>query len=181
MAYLSDRAFLSYGMGILLLFSPRQWHPPFILGCWLGLWTEGCLPKWVVRRWLRYFINDSNLFQGYVMRNDGSSAWWAQRITALILIPLSLWLVMGILCHTQEGYHTTLRWAAQPWNSAALALSFGSLFYHSSLGLTVIIEDYIPHPNWKTWAILKIKIIHLALAVLSWFFILRIMITGTSS
>ena len=114
-------------------------------------------------------------------RNDGFTAWWGQRVSALILIPLSLWFLMEILCHTQEGYHATLKWAAQPWNSAALALFFGAMFYHSSLGLIVIIEDYIPSPGWRTWAILKVKILHLAFAVLSWFFILRIMIDGASS
>ena len=98
-----------------------------------------------------------------------------------MLIPLSLWFVMGILCHTQEGYDVTLKWVAQPWNSTALALFFGAMFYHSSLGLTIIIEDYIHHPGWKAWAILKVKILHLVFAVLSWFFILRIMITGTLS
>jgi succinate dehydrogenase / fumarate reductase membrane anchor subunit len=114
-------------------------------------------------------------------RNEGFPAWWGQRVSALILIPLSLWFLMEILRHTQEGYHAALGWAAQPWNSAALALFFGAIFYHSSLGLTVIIEDYIPHSGWRAWAILKVKIVNLALAVLSWFFILRIMITGTPS
>ena len=114
-------------------------------------------------------------------RNNETCAWWSQRVLALILIPLSLWFLMEILSHTQAGYDAVLKWAAQPWNSVALALFFGALFYHSSLGLTVIIEDYVPHPGWRAWAVLKIRFLNLALAVLSWFFILRIMITGTPS
>ena len=110
-----------------------------------------------------------------------ASHWWRQRVSALILIPLSLWFLLEILCHTQVEYHAVLTWAARPWNSAALALFTGAILYHSSLGLAVVIEDYVPHPAWKTCFIIKVKIVNLGLAVLSWFFIIRIMITGTPS
>src|SRR5262249_18352387 len=99
-------------------------------------------------------------------------------VSAAALIFLGIWFLMEILRHTQVDYPLVLAWASQPWIGLALALWVGMVFYHSAIGLQVIIEDYIPHPFWLRALILMVKALSLSMALLSWFFIIRIMIMG---
>lgn len=110
--------------------------------------------------------------------HKGVTHWRCQRVSAMMLVPLSVWFLMEILRHTQADYHTVVAWAAQPWVGAALVLFVGLVFYHGALGLQVVIEDYVPHPFWQTTLIIKVKALSLAMVVLSWSFIIHIAIIG---
>lgn len=87
-----------------------------------------------------------------VARRLGSSKssvhhWWLQRLTAIALIPLSIWLLyfMGALMHA--SYPTVLAAIAQPVHAIFLIVLSLCLFWHGALGLQVIIEDYV-HTRW---------------------------------
>lgn len=108
--------------------------------------------------------------------HNGVKHWKAQRISAVFLIFFGIWFLLEILYYTQSDYHAVLAWAAQPWIGAALALFVGMTFYHGALGLQVVIEDYIPNLFWQGALIQTAKIFSLVMAVLSWFFIIRIAI-----
>lgn len=114
----------------------------------------------------------------HVSNHNGVVHWKAQRISAFMLIFLSIWFLIEILSHTQSDYHAVLTWAAKPWTGAALALFVGMTFYHGALGLQVVIEDYILNSFWQITFIYTTKILSLVMAVLSWFFIIRIAIIG---
>lgn len=104
--------------------------------------------------------------------------WKGQRISGAALISLGIWFLIEIFRHTQADYFLVLAWASQPWVSISLILFVSMVFYHSALGLQVIIEDYIPHPFWQKSFIIMIKVLSLGMAFLSCFFIIRIMIMG---
>ncbi|MCE3231386.1 MAG: hypothetical protein K0R76_1376 [Alphaproteobacteria bacterium] len=110
--------------------------------------------------------------------HKGVIHWRRQRTSAVMLVPLSVWFLVEVLRHTQADYPTVVAWAAQPWVGAALALFVSLGFYHSALGIQVVIEDYVPNPFWQMVLSFKVKALSLALAVLSWFFIIRIAIIG---
>jgi len=110
---------------------------------------------------------------------DGFKVWKGQRLSAVVLIMLGIWFLASILNNAHADYSSVLTWAAQPWISALLALFVGTSFYHSALGLQVIIEDYIPHPLWQKILIYTVNIMSFSMVMLSWFFILRIMIIGS--
>jgi succinate dehydrogenase / fumarate reductase membrane anchor subunit len=116
--------------------------------------------------------------KGLGVTHKGAAQWKRQRISAAALIPFGIWFLMEILRHTQADHHTVVSWASQPWIGAALALFVGMVFYHGALGLQVVIEDYVPHPFWQMTLMIKMKLLSLILAVLSWFFIIRIAIMG---
>lgn len=87
-----------------------------------------------------------------VARRLGSSKsgvhhWWVQRVTAIALIPLSIWFLflMGTLVHA--SYPMVLATLGQPVNAFLLILFSLCLFWHGALGLQVIIEDYV-HIRW---------------------------------
>lgn len=87
-----------------------------------------------------------------IARRMGSSKagvhhWWLQRVTAIALIPLSIWFLflMGDLVHA--GYAGVLTAIAQPVHAIFLIVLGVCLFWHGALGLQVIIEDYV-HTRW---------------------------------
>jgi succinate dehydrogenase / fumarate reductase membrane anchor subunit len=87
----------------------------------------------------------SNLGQarGLGSAHEGVHHWWGQRMSALALIPLSLWLVASLVCHAGADYAAVSQWLSSPITVGALSLTVLAAVYHAVLGLQVVIEDYI--------------------------------------
>ena len=73
----------------------------------------------------------------------GTSHWWHQRLTAIALIPLTLFFV-GLLPNlagsTHREFVTLMHFPVTP---IVLALLIGTGLWHMKLGLQTIIEDYV--------------------------------------
>lgn len=74
---------------------------------------------------------------------SGLGHWWAQRLTAIALLPLSLYFVLSVLMLIGADQAEMLRYMAEPWNGVLFVALIIALFYHLQLGLQVVIEDYI--------------------------------------
>lgn len=74
---------------------------------------------------------------------SGVHHWWAQRFSAILLVPLTLWLVWTLVMLAGADYAAARDWIASPWNASMAILLAGSTFYHARLGLQVVIEDYV--------------------------------------
>jgi succinate dehydrogenase / fumarate reductase membrane anchor subunit len=81
--------------------------------------------------------------RGLGSAHEGVHHWWAQRMSALALIPLSLWLVAGLVCNAGADYAQVAEWLSRPLTIGALGLTILAATYHAVLGLQVVIEDYI--------------------------------------
>jgi succinate dehydrogenase / fumarate reductase membrane anchor subunit len=81
--------------------------------------------------------------RGLGSAHEGLHHWWAQRLTALALIPLSLWFVASVVCLAGADYAAVSQWLSQPFTVGALSLTILAVFYHAVLGIQVVIEDYI--------------------------------------
>jgi len=101
-----------------------------------------------------------------------------QRMTALALIPLSLWFVFSIARYHLADYATMVAWLHNPYVAIALVLYFAALFYHSMLGVQVVIEDYVGREPVKLAALLLVKAAHAVLAVAAMFAVLKIAFGG---
>jgi succinate dehydrogenase / fumarate reductase membrane anchor subunit len=95
--------------------------------------------------------------RGLGSAKEGVAHWWAQRTTAVALVPLSLWFVANIICLASADYATTLRWFHAPINATVMILLIGATFYHAALGLQVVLEDYVHHEGQKIASILAVK------------------------
>ena len=87
-----------------------------------------------------------------IARRLGSSKtgvhhWWLQRITAIALIPLSIWLLFLMGTLLDASYPVVLATIAHPVRAFFLIVLSLCLFWHGALGLQVIIEDYV-HTRW---------------------------------
>ena len=78
-------------------------------------------------------------------RSLGSGAvhWWMQRLTAVALVPFTIWFVFAIVMLESTSYETLFQWLQSPVIIVLLATFIITTFYHTQLGLQVIIEDYV--------------------------------------
>jgi succinate dehydrogenase / fumarate reductase membrane anchor subunit len=105
--------------------------------------------------------------------SDGVKHWWMQRVTAVALIPLTLWLVFAVALHAGEDYAAVATWFAQPFTTTLLTLFVFTAFLHATQGLTVIIEDYVHHEGYKVAALIGMKLVLVLLGTSSVLSILR--------
>jgi succinate dehydrogenase / fumarate reductase, membrane anchor subunit len=111
--------------------------------------------------------------------HDGVSHWWAQRLTALALVPLTLWFVASIVGLAGADHATVAEWIAQPVPAMLLVLLIVATFHHAQLGLQVVIEDYVHAEGLKIAMILAVKGAAVLLAVAALFAVLRIFSWGS--
>jgi succinate dehydrogenase / fumarate reductase membrane anchor subunit len=87
--------------------------------------------------------SDLGRARGLGSAKEGVHHWWAQRVSAIALIPLSLWFVASIVCLTDADRALAIRWLGSPVTLGLMSLFLVALIYHAALGLQVIVEDYI--------------------------------------
>ena len=87
----------------------------------------------------------------------GTRHWWYQRLSAVALIPLSLWFIYDLTTLAALDYAGVHSWIAAPSTSILLVLFILTLFYHALAGMREVIEDYIQPERQKASAILSIK------------------------
>lgn len=105
---------------------------------------------------------------------DGSAHWWWQRLTALALVPLTLWFTFSISTLTSECFADVYVWMASPITATLLIAFIVSLFYHAQLGVQVVVEDYVHHEGVKVGTILAVKFLSVMLVISSTISILRV-------
>lgn len=109
---------------------------------------------------------------------DGTGHFFAQRLTAIALIPLSLWFCISIAALPEANYATVVAWLQSPFNSVMLGLSLFAGFYHLQLGLQVIIEDYIGNKDIRLFSIIAVKLFSVFFAALAIFSIIKVSVGG---
>jgi succinate dehydrogenase / fumarate reductase membrane anchor subunit len=75
--------------------------------------------------------------------HDGVNHWVAQRVTALALAPLVVWLIWQLLSLPDANYVTVTGWIAHSWNAVLLALTILLASWHAWLGAQMVLEDYV--------------------------------------
>jgi succinate dehydrogenase / fumarate reductase, membrane anchor subunit len=116
--------------------------------------------------------------RGLGSAKEGVGHWWAQRMTALALIPLVLWFVIGVIGHAGADYDTLRAWAGHPFNAALLLLLIGAAFHHATLGLQVVLEDYVHHEGLRIAGIAGIKAVAYLLGAASAIAVLKLAFGG---
>ena len=109
---------------------------------------------------------------------EGTEHWWWQRVTAIALVPLGIWFVYCVINLLSSGHAAAVDWLASPVQAGLFILFVLVSFWHSVLGLRVVVEDYV-HTEWlKVATILAINLVTTALAVITVLMVLQISARG---
>jgi succinate dehydrogenase / fumarate reductase, membrane anchor subunit len=95
---------------------------------------------------------------------SGVEQWWAERVSAVALVPLTLWFMASIIAHTGSNYVDFVMWLRTPTIMILMILLVIALFYHAALGLEVVIDDYV-HSGVKFGAVIAVRLVSSGLAV----------------
>jgi succinate dehydrogenase / fumarate reductase membrane anchor subunit len=88
--------------------------------------------------------------RGLGSAKDGTHHFVLQRITAVALVFLSLYVVALVVSLIGDDYLAVRETVARPVNAVLLVAFLVATFWHSKLGLQVIIEDYVHTPGSAT-------------------------------
>jgi succinate dehydrogenase / fumarate reductase membrane anchor subunit len=105
---------------------------------------------------------------------EGTSHWWAQRVSAVALIPLTLWFVFSLLALPAFDYDTVRTWLSVPFSAFLTVLLVAVMTYHSYLGTSVIVEDYLASTGMKVLLLMTLRFLYVLTGGAAIFAILRI-------
>ena len=92
--------------------------------------------------------------RGLGSAKDGVGHWWAQRLTAIALIPLVVWFAVSLVMLSGADYATVRAWIGSPLVMVLLILTIGIGLHHGQLGLQVVLEDYTDGAWRVVWIVL---------------------------
>ncbi|HEY4162373.1 MAG TPA: succinate dehydrogenase, hydrophobic membrane anchor protein [Dongiaceae bacterium] len=105
--------------------------------------------------------------RGLGSAKEGAQHWWMQRLTAVALIPLGIWLVASLVGLAGADRAAIALWLSSPFTLGALPLLLLATLYHAVLGLQVVIEDYVHTEATKIASIILMKLAAFALGAIA--------------
>ena len=108
----------------------------------------------------------------------GFSHWWWQRLTAIALIPLTLWFLYSLTCLVGADYHAVVAWLSAPLNAAIMLIFVLTALFHGQTGLQVVIEDYVANKAVNLFLLIFIKFAAVVLAVLAIISVMKVVLGG---
>ena len=105
--------------------------------------------------------------RGLGSAKDGLHHWWAQRLTAIALVPLSMWFLAALIALAGTGHQEFVSWFADPIHATLMILFLAVTFHHTQLGVQVVIEDYVASHGLRLIAVVIVKFTCYGLATLS--------------
>jgi succinate dehydrogenase / fumarate reductase membrane anchor subunit len=103
--------------------------------------------------------------RGLGSAGHGLHHWTLQRFSAIALIPLALWFAFSLASLDGFSYESFLDWMEHPWVPALTTLFFAIAYYHASLGIQVVIEDYVSNEMTRGALLIVVKLFLLLMAV----------------
>jgi succinate dehydrogenase / fumarate reductase membrane anchor subunit len=116
--------------------------------------------------------------RGLGSAKSGTKHWWAQRVTAVALIPLTIWFVVAMITATGNDYNNAQQFIGNPINAVLFILLIVATFHHAQLGLQVVIEDYVHNKPMEIVLLVITKGIVIVLGVSAVFAVLSITFGG---
>jgi succinate dehydrogenase / fumarate reductase membrane anchor subunit len=112
--------------------------------------------------------------RGLGSAKSGVAHFWHQRLTAIALVPLTVWFVWSVARFAGAPYAEVLEFLHNPFNAGAILLFVLAGLYHMVLGVQVVIEDYIHKEGTKLALLLLTNFAAFALGAVCVIAVLRI-------
>lgn len=115
--------------------------------------------------------------RGLGAAKTGTTHWWAERVTSLALVPLTIWFLLFALGLSGQPRAAVAHAVASPVTATLLLATVLITFHHMQLGLQVVIEDYA-RASLRLTMMLLMKAAVALLALLSVISVLKLAFTG---
>jgi succinate dehydrogenase / fumarate reductase membrane anchor subunit len=119
--------------------------------------------------------------RGLGAAGEGAREWWHERLSSVALLVLLVWLAVSFVRLPDLSYATIGEWLKSPWAAVPMILLVLATFWHSRLGLKVIVDDYV-HDQANRFLLLILVDFALAVgAALALFSVLSIALGGAAA
>jgi succinate dehydrogenase / fumarate reductase membrane anchor subunit len=105
---------------------------------------------------------------------EGTGDFFGQRISGVALLMLGLWFAFSLATMPGFEHADALAFIGAPLNGVLLVLLVVALAYHSSLGVQVVIEDYVHGHGLKLVSLIISRFAHSFLLVAAIYAIIKI-------
>jgi succinate dehydrogenase / fumarate reductase, membrane anchor subunit len=95
--------------------------------------------------------------RGLGSARQGVHHWWAQRITAVALIPLVMWFAISLIMLSGADYAVVRAWIGSPVVMVLLTLTIVIGLHHGQLGMQEVVEDYVHSEGLKLALIVLLR------------------------
>ena len=112
--------------------------------------------------------------RGLGSAKEGTHHFWWQRVTAIAIVPLTIWIMLALIGAVGADYESAHAFVSSPLVSVLMIALIIVMFHHAQLGMQIVIEDYL-HVEWmKLTALLLVKFLCIVLGLLSALAVVRI-------
>ena len=105
--------------------------------------------------------------RGLGSAKSGLHHWIAQRLTAIALVPLTLWFVFSVIGLQGATHADAMLWMQSPIHLVLMLALIGATFHHMQLGLQTVIEDYIHADSARMAALMAMRGATILLALIA--------------
>jgi len=112
--------------------------------------------------------------QGFGSSHSGTGHFYHERLSAMALIPLTLWFGYAMLGLVNASEVAAISFLAKPINFILMSAFMLITLYHIKLGVQVIIDDYVHSAGKKIALLLLVRFLVIATGSLSLFALIRI-------
>jgi succinate dehydrogenase / fumarate reductase membrane anchor subunit len=109
---------------------------------------------------------------------EGVHHWWAQRLTSVALVPLTVWFAVSVLSLPSLDHATVTAWLGQLWTAVFMILLVLTAAWHSQLGVRVVVEDYVHGHGAKALTLALVTFFHVVVAAAGVLAILKVALGG---
>ena len=112
--------------------------------------------------------------KGLGSAHEGVHHWMAERVSSVLLLPFTFWIVYSIVSLRGAAYPDVIFWLSHPWNALGVVFFIIIGFYHTILGLQVVIEDYVATNVTKLILIYAMKCAFIVMGAVCVFSVLKV-------
>lgn len=115
--------------------------------------------------------------RGLGSAKQGTHHFWVQRLSAVALVPLLIWVLASAVAYAGASYEDVRSYLGHPVSAVLFILFLGTAFHHMKLGLQIVIEDYIHAEGSKIALLILVNLFTYTFAALAIFSVLKIALT----
>jgi len=120
------------------------------------------------------YRSDTKRVKGLGTAKHGFGHWWMQRLTAVFMIPLGIWFMYSLMSMENTSADSLIMWLNDPMSAVLMALWTITVVYHATLGLQVIIEDYISGKKLALTLLVLLKFAMVIMLVATFFSLFKL-------